>query len=72
MDYNNRNNNFNNSMPSSFLTTSMALWQRQSATAWIDIYKEFAAYSQKISESWSDAFWKTWAGKEEDPQSKER
>ena len=71
MDYSNRNNNFNNSILSSFLTTSMALWQRQYATAWIDIYKEFAAYSQKISESWLDALRKTWISKEEDAQSKE-
>ena len=47
----------------------MASWQ-QSATMWMEIYKEFAAHSQKISESWSDALWKTWAS-EENLQSRE-
>jgi hypothetical protein len=27
---------------------------QQSATMWMEIYKEFAARSQKISEAWSD------------------
>ena len=38
---------------------SMA-WQRQSATAWTELYKEFAAHSQEMS----DALWKTWTSKE--------
>jgi NTE family protein len=42
---------------------SVASWQQQSAMAWMDTYKEFAAYSQKLFESWSD-FWKTWTNKE--------
>jgi hypothetical protein len=42
---------------------SVALWQQQSATAWMDTCKEFAAYSQKLSKSWSD-FWKRWTSKE--------
>jgi NTE family protein len=37
---------------------------------WMEIYKEFAARSQKISESWSDALWKTWTT-EENLQSRE-
>jgi NTE family protein len=43
---------------------SMASWQQQSATAWVELYKQFAAHSQKMSESWSDALWKTWTSKE--------
>ena len=35
---------------------SVASWQQQSATAWMDTYKEFAAYSQKLFESWSDFY----------------
>jgi Patatin-like phospholipase len=42
---------------------STASWQQQSATAWTELYKEFAAHSQKMSESWSDALWKTWTSK---------
>ncbi len=37
----------------------MASWQ-QSATAWTELYKEFAAHSQKMT----DALWKTWINKE--------
>src|SRR5215208_342857 len=43
---------------------SMDSWQQQSAAAWTELYKEFAAHSQKISESWSDALWKIWTSKE--------
>ena len=46
---------------------SMASWQQQSATAWTELYKEFAAHSQEMSESWSDALWKTWTSKESLP-----
>jgi NTE family protein len=61
----NRNIKFNNFSLSPFaIMNNMALWQQQSATAWMEIYKEFAAYSQKIPESWSEAMWKTWTGKE--------
>src|SRR5215216_1536460 len=61
----NRSKKFNNFSLSPFaIMKSMALWQQQSATAWMEIYKEFAAYSQKISESWSGTIWKTWTGKE--------
>src|SRR5215216_1927425 len=61
----NRSKKFNNFSLSPFaIMKSMASWQQQSATAWMEIYKEFAAYSQKISESWSDALWKTWISKE--------
>lgn len=38
---------------------SIASWQ-QSATAWTELYKEFAAHSQKMT----DALWKTWISKE--------
>jgi NTE family protein len=61
----NRSKKFNNFSLSPFaIMKSMASWQQQSATAWMETYKEFAAYSQKISESWSDALWKTWISKE--------
>lgn len=61
----NRSKEFNNFSFSPFaIMNNIALWQQQSATAWMEIYKEFAAYSQKISESWSGAIWKTWTGKE--------
>src|SRR5215207_8765397 len=60
-----RSKKFNNFSLSPFaIMKNMALWQQQSATAWMEIYKEFAAYSQKISESWSGAMWKTWTSKE--------
>jgi NTE family protein len=54
----NRNKNFNNFSLNPFIVTSMASWQ-QSSTMWMEMYKEFAACSQKISESWSDALWRT-------------
>src|SRR5918996_4389430 len=61
----NRSKKFNNFSLSPFANMkSMASWQQQSATAWMETYKEFAAYSQKISESWSDALWKIWTSKE--------
>jgi NTE family protein len=73
MDNNNNNDNrskkFNNFLLNPFIEMNMASWQ-QSATMWMEIYKEFAACSQKISESWSDALWKTWTS-EEDLQSRE-
>lgn len=59
----NRNKKFNNFSLNPFIVTGMASWQ-QSATMWMEIYKEFAARSQKISESWSDALWKTWISEE--------
>src|ERR671910_1422675 len=66
---NNRSKKFNTFSLTPYIMTSMALWQ-QSATVWVEIYKEFAARSQKISDSWSDALWKTWRN-EEDLQSRE-
>ena len=71
MDNNNdnRSKKFNNFSFNPFTVTNMASWQ-QSATMWMEIYKEFAARSQKISESWSDALWKTWTN-EENLQSRE-
>jgi len=42
----------------------MDSWQQQSAAAWTELYKEFAAHSQKISESWSNVLWKTWTSNE--------
>jgi NTE family protein len=66
-DDNNNRNNFNNSLLNPFLATSMSFWQQQSAArAWIQIYKEFSAYSQKISELWSDTIWNSWITKEDD------
>ncbi len=65
----NRNKKFNNFSFNPFTVTSMASWQ-QSATMWMEIYKEFAARSQKICESWSDALWKTWTN-DENLQSRE-
>jgi hypothetical protein len=68
---NNNNNNYNRSKKFNNFSFSpfaamknMALWQQQSATAWMEMYKEFTAYSQKISESWSGAMWKPWTSKE--------
>jgi NTE family protein len=56
---------FNNFSLTPFaIMKSMDSWQQQSAAAWIELYKEFAAHSQKISESWSDALWKIWTSKE--------
>jgi NTE family protein len=46
--------------------TNKSLWYQQSATtAWIQIYKEFTAYSQKVSELWSDSLWNSWITKED-------
>jgi NTE family protein len=59
----NRSKQFNNFSFNPFTVTGMASWQ-QSATMWMEIYKEFATRSQKISESWSDALWKTWTTEE--------
>jgi NTE family protein len=59
-------NNFNNSLLNPFLMTNKSLWYQQSATtAWIQIYKEFTAYSQKVSELWSDSLWNSWITKED-------
>jgi predicted acylesterase/phospholipase RssA len=38
---------------------SMASWQ-QSATAWTELYKKFAAHSQEMT----DALWRTWTSKQ--------
>ena len=54
----------NFSLGHSGIMKNMASWRQQSATAWTELYKEFAANSQKMSESWSDALWKTWTSKE--------
>jgi NTE family protein len=54
-----RSTKFNDFSLSPFaIMKSMALWQQQSATVWMETFNEFAAYWQKISESWSDAVWK--------------
>jgi predicted acylesterase/phospholipase RssA len=69
MDNNNSNNNknnFNKSLLNPFLLTSMSLWHQQYATEWIKIYKEFTAYSQKVSELWSDTLLNSWVIKEDD------
>ena len=69
MDNNNNNDNRSkNFYLNPFIVTSMASWQ-QSATMWMEIYKEIVTRSQKISKSWSDTLWKTWTS-EEDLQSK--
>src|SRR5215204_1336792 len=64
IDYN-VSKKFNNfSLRPYAIMKSMDSWQQQSAAAWTELYKEFAAHSQKISESWSDALWKIWTSKE--------
>jgi NTE family protein len=63
---NNNRNHSNSSLLNPFLAKSMSFWNQQSARAWIEIYKEYAAYSQKISELWSDALWNSWITKEDD------
>ncbi len=64
---NNNSNDFNSSLLNPFLTTNIPLWYHQSATtAWIQIYKEFTAYSQKVSELWSDSLWNSRITKEDD------
>ena len=44
----------------------MSLWYQQSTTAWLKMYKEFTAYSQRVSELWSDTLWNSWITKEDD------
>jgi hypothetical protein len=44
----------------------MSLRHQQYATEWIKIYKEFTAYSQKVSEFWLDTLWNSWIIKEDD------
>ena len=68
MDNNSNNNRniFNSSLLNPFLTKSMSFWHQQSARAWIEIYKEFGAYSQKMSELCSDTLWNSWITKEDD------
>jgi hypothetical protein len=58
------NNNFNNPVLGSFITTSMDLWQ-QSGRVWIEIYKEVAVSSVKIHNSWSDTLWTALGTKED-------
>jgi NTE family protein len=48
-----------------FAMTNTTLWKQQSSAAWTETYKEFASYSQKISEYWSDALWRTWTNKQD-------
>jgi NTE family protein len=60
------NNNFNKSLLNPFPLTSMSLRHQQYATEWIKIYKEFTAYSQKVSEFWLDTLWNLWIIKEDD------
>jgi NTE family protein len=63
---NNNKNNFNNSLLNPFHLTSMSIQHQQYATEWIKIYKEFYAYSQKVSELWLDTLWNSWITKEDD------
>src|SRR5688500_12364200 len=65
----NRSNKFNNFSLNPFIVTNMASWQH-SATTWMEIYKEFAARSQKIYESWSNVLWRT-SRSEENLQNRE-
>jgi hypothetical protein len=54
-----KDENYNFS-PSQFgIMKSIASWQ-QSATAWTELYKEFAAHSQEMT----DALWRTWTSKQ--------
>jgi NTE family protein len=69
MDNSNRNDGFNKFSLSPFAIAESS-WQQQSATAWMETFNEFAAYWRKISESWSDAVWKMWIGKD-GPQRRE-
>src|SRR5918999_1404088 len=60
-----KNDKFDNSSFDYFaIKKSMVSWQQQSATAWTELYKEFATNSHKMSESWSNALWNTWTSKE--------
>ena len=61
----NNKNNFNISLLNPFLLTSMSLRHQQYATEWIKIYKEFTAYSQKVSELWLNPLWNSWIIKED-------
>jgi NTE family protein len=65
MDNNNENRSkkFNDFSLNPLFMTNTTLWKQQSATPWTETYKEFAACSQKISECWSDALWRTWTNK---------
>jgi NTE family protein len=47
-----------------FVRKDMSSWLQQSDGVW-NTYNEFAAYTQKLSESWSDTFWKMWSNKQE-------
>jgi NTE family protein len=61
----NRGKKFNDFSLSPFaIMKNMTIWQQQFATAWMETYREFVSYWQKISESWSGTMWKTWTGKE--------
>jgi|RhiMetdeSRZDD1v2_1073273.scaffolds.fasta_scaffold11445_9 NTE family protein len=56
--------NFNSLNPFAIME-NIAVWQQQSATAWLETCKEFVSYWQNVSESWSGFTWKkTWTGKE--------
>lgn len=56
---------FANSSYSHFDTMkNMVSWQQQSATAWTELYKEFASNSQKMSEFWSNTLWNTRTSKD--------
>jgi NTE family protein len=60
-----RDEKFDNSSFGHFdITKSIVSWQQQSATAWTELYKEFASNLQKMSESWSNAIWNTWTSKD--------
>ena len=62
----NNKNNFNKSLLNPFPLKDMSLRHQQYATEWIKIYKEFTAYSQKVSELWLDTLWNSWIIKEDD------
>jgi hypothetical protein len=59
----NRSKRFSDFSLNPFAMTNTTLWKQQSATPWTETYKEFAKCSQKISEYWSDALWRTWTNK---------
>jgi hypothetical protein len=42
---------------------NMTLWQYYTVS-WIDMYKEFAINSAKLSESWFNLFWSPWTKKQ--------
>ena len=62
----NNKNNFNKSLLNPFPLKDMSLRHQQYATEWIKIYKEFTAYSRKVSELWLDTLWNSWIIKEDD------